>query len=121
MTQKEQHGLPLHSFKESDTTSGLAVLETALNCITHGDVFCGMSSLLWDLNEYRKTIDENGWRRFCLETCSRHAVRSMIHQSPFSRRAFEKPRGYAGDAETLDYIYEYSNLNGTSRLGHDIY
>ena len=29
----------------------------------------------------------------------------MIHEDPFTGRAFKKPRGYAGDAELLDLIY----------------
>ena len=29
----------------------------------------------------------------------------MLHQDPFTYRAFSKPRGYAGDAVMMDYIY----------------
>jgi SAM-dependent methyltransferase len=34
----------------------------------------------------------------------------LIHEAPFTKRAFEKPRGYTGDAVTLDYIYGTSGL-----------
>ena len=30
---------------------------------------------------------------------------SLLHKDPFTYRAFSKPRGYAGDAEMMDYIY----------------
>ena len=30
---------------------------------------------------------------------------SLLHQDPFTYRAFAKPRGYAGDAVMMDYIY----------------
>ena len=33
------------------------------------------------------------------------AIKRLAHQDPFTRRAFEKPRGYAGDAELLEYIH----------------
>jgi hypothetical protein len=29
----------------------------------------------------------------------------LLHQDPFTSRAFNKPRGYAGDAVMMDYIY----------------
>src|SRR5262249_38418269 len=29
----------------------------------------------------------------------------VLHQDPFTYRAFSKPRGYAGDAVMMDYIY----------------
>jgi extracellular factor (EF) 3-hydroxypalmitic acid methyl ester biosynthesis protein len=39
-----------------------------------------------------------------------HAIRgsgilSVVHQDAFTSRAFSKPRGYAGDAVMMDYIY----------------
>jgi extracellular factor (EF) 3-hydroxypalmitic acid methyl ester biosynthesis protein len=50
-----------------------------------------------------KSTDEE-WARF-VEACLRHPLRDMLHQDPFTFRAFSKPRGYAGDAQLLDYIY----------------
>jgi SAM-dependent methyltransferase len=32
-------------------------------------------------------------------------LKALVHQDPFTYRAFSKPRGYAGDAEMIDYIY----------------
>jgi len=34
-----------------------------------------------------------------------HPLRQLVHHDPFTFRAFEKPRGYAGDAVMMDYIY----------------
>lgn len=34
-----------------------------------------------------------------------HPIRSLVHEDPFTSRAFHKPRGYAGDAVMMDYIY----------------
>ena len=36
---------------------------------------------------------------------SGHAVRDLLLNDPFTYRAFAKPRGYAGDAVMMDYIY----------------
>lgn len=40
-----------------------------------------------------------------VQTCRRHPLLKLIHQDPFTYRAFSKPRGYAGDAQMMDYIY----------------
>jgi SAM-dependent methyltransferase len=40
-----------------------------------------------------------------VRTCRQHPLRQVIHTDPFTRRAYYKPRGYAGDAELLDFIY----------------
>lgn len=37
--------------------------------------------------------------------CQRHPIHEIVRQYPFTERAFSKPRGYAGDAIMLDYIY----------------
>ncbi len=34
-----------------------------------------------------------------------HPLHAACMQDPYTKRAFEKPRGYAGDAVMLDYIY----------------
>lgn len=44
------------------------------------------------------------WRSF-VELCRQHPVMSVLHQDPFTFRAFSKPRGYAGDAIMMDFIY----------------
>lgn len=39
------------------------------------------------------------------ETCQSHPLQKVALEDPFTERAFSKPRGYAGDAVMLDYIY----------------
>ncbi|HWE01926.1 MAG TPA: class I SAM-dependent methyltransferase [Tepidisphaeraceae bacterium] len=53
--------------------------------------------------------------------CLAHPVSDLIHQDPFTRHCFTKPRGYAGDAELLDYLYGVSEAPaGTTPLGRSI-
>jgi extracellular factor (EF) 3-hydroxypalmitic acid methyl ester biosynthesis protein len=40
--------------------------------------------------------------------CRDHPLHKLIQEDPYSRRAYEKPRGYSGDAVMLDYIYKPS-------------
>jgi SAM-dependent methyltransferase len=44
------------------------------------------------------------WKEF-VTRARQHPVMQLIHQDPFTFRAFSKPRGYAGDAEMMDFIY----------------
>ena len=37
--------------------------------------------------------------------CKSHPLAKLVLEDPYARRAVEKPRGYAGDAVMLDYIY----------------
>src|SRR4030081_2387034 len=48
--------------------------------------------------------------------CRNHPMFDLIQQDPCSRHAYEKPRGYAGDAVMLDYIYRPRHVR-TSALG----
>lgn len=53
-----------------------------------------------------------------------HPLRQLVHHDPFTSRAFEKPRGYAGDAVMMDYIYgqeEDWDPPQASRLGKAIF
>jgi 2-polyprenyl-3-methyl-5-hydroxy-6-metoxy-1,4-benzoquinol methylase len=34
-----------------------------------------------------------------------HRIAEFLYQDPLTRRAFEKPRGYAGDADLIDLVY----------------
>ncbi len=64
------------------------------------------------LNDLRANLDASEWAGLKREFSS-HAIRELLHESPFSRRAFEKPRGYAGDAVMLDYIYQGQDVPST--------
>jgi hypothetical protein len=58
------------------------------------------------LAEQRQTRDGDGWKQ-CIREALAHPIRDYIHADPFTFRAFSKPRGYAGDAVMMDYIYGY--------------
>lgn len=61
------------------------------------------------------------WRRFCLEVARVHPLRELLHQCPFTRHAYERPRGYAGDAALIDYLYADRMEGGGTQPGGDIY
>ena len=66
---------------------------------------------------------EDEWRRF-IKVCRRHPLRLLVHEDPFTYRAFSKPRSYAGDAVMMDYIYGREELwpePPASRVGQRVF
>ena len=70
-----------------------------------GDVQAGMLKLHGGLAQLRQHWSHEDWRRFCLEAARPHPLREFLHQCPFTRHGYQRPRGYAGDAALIDYLY----------------
>ena len=85
--------------------AGRALLDETLDRLHRGDWGLGLSRLYGGLLDLREQLDGETWRRFAAEEAISHPLRGWIHRDPMIRRSFEKPRGYAGDAVLLDYIY----------------
>lgn len=83
-------------------------MDTALHHINTGGLLAGMARLSAVLNESRSKRSTPEWREFVYTRVLQHPVREVMHTDPFTYRAFAKPRGYAGDAVMMDYIYGYS-------------
>ena len=82
-----------------------------------------MSEAYAQLRQARLTLDPAGWAQL-VTFCRNHPVRRLLHEDPFTYRAFAKPRGYAGDAPLLDLIYaaeERRELPTMSALGRRIF
>lgn len=62
-----------------------------------------LDELFTGLQAFRRAGGDE-WRTF-VAACRAHSLHQLIQEDPFTRRAFTKPRGYAGDAVMLDYIY----------------
>lgn len=71
-----------------------------------GEVDWGMQTLFSSLQHARATLVPEDWKGFCQDVCLRHPIRELVHQDLFTRRSFDKPRGYAGDAVLLDFLYQ---------------
>lgn len=56
------------------------------------------------LHVRRSQATPEEWNR-CIDLARRHPIREVLHSDAFTRRAFNKPRGYAGDAVLLDHMY----------------
>lgn len=84
-----------------------------------------MHDLTRYLEDYRRYVSAQDWELFIEENCRKHPLLPVLMQDPFTRRAYEKPRGYAGDPLILEYIYcrnAFGNhLAGTTPTGKDMY
>jgi hypothetical protein len=70
-------------------------------------------------NCYDSAASKSGLTEFRAR-CQEHPLHRLVLECPFTRRAFEKPRGYAGDAVMLDYIYRPA-IESLSDAGRQIF
>lgn len=82
-----------------------------------------LEELILGLHEIRSEVSIEEWDHFSRSEILNHPLLTLIHQDPFTRRIFQKPRGYDGDAKVLDFIYGYADLTKfpLSELGKEIH
>src|SRR5262245_11968348 len=78
-----------------------------------GRIAFALDDLFEDLRARREEEPEV-WPEYA-RACLSHPVRNLLHQDPFTYRAFSKPRGYAGDAVMMDYIYGMGEAGRAAR------
>ncbi len=87
-----------------------SALNTAQRLFATGDTNATMRAarLLRDtMAQARNEFTNEAEWRAAVERIRTHPVLRSAHQDPFVHRCWSKPRGYAGDAVLLDYIYDY--------------
>ncbi len=79
----------------------------AISCC---DLYRLMSNLFEDLRAaYDEKVSEQITNR-AHNLFREHNASLLILQDPFTSHSISKPRGYAGDAVLLDFIYEHSSM-----------
>jgi len=80
--------------------------------------------LIGALHEMRRKVDPSVWQEL-IPIVQNHPVTAFFHQDPFTRWSFEKPRGYSGDAQLIDFIYGHPSVSeeiaNASPLGRALY
>ena len=79
-----------------------------------GDIFATMQELISYLSRLRGSVDEPTWNLLLKPTCLCHRLKDLVHEDPYTFRAFRKPRGYSGDTVMLDYVYSQKPPPGTT-------
>ena len=88
-------------------------LDGVYDTMRGGSLALALDDLFTDLS-LRREEEPDSWSEFAA-ACRRHPLCRLLHQDPFTYRAFSKPRGYAGDAVMMDYIY---GLGDAGRAAH---
>jgi hypothetical protein len=91
-------------------TERQTALDAAHGLLRSGRIAAALNDLFDDLS-LRREDEPQTWRDEA-RACLNHPICDLLHQDPFTYRAFSKPRGYAGDAVMMDYIY------GLGEAGH---
>lgn len=53
------------------------------------------------------------WQNALLPVARAHEITRRMHQCPFTRHSFSRPRGYPGDAELLDFVYKHPDAQAS--------
>src|SRR5687767_8360395 len=122
LTVHEQASADRDAFPQQAEAKLLHLLDDTRRGLLGGDTFDAMERLDIELRRLRASSGGSAWRQRARALYVGHAARDLIMQEPVTRHAFEKPRGYSGDAELLDYIYMHRELPAaTTALGRRIH
>ena len=80
-----------------------------------------VEDLVIGLFEIQRRCDQETWVHDLARECGSHPIAAVLQQDPYTSRALRKPRGFAGDAVMLDFLYDSSPGPGVSELGAEIF
>lgn len=111
-----------------DSIPSVRFLDNAMTMIDNGDDESAIVDMLCqELHETRRSLPTAEWQQFATVACREHPLRALLAQDPLTARAFDKPRGYAGDAVMLDLVYaaeddyQPADIARSTALGQQIY
>ena len=104
----------------------MALLGRTLTAIRDGGgVVRAMDELIQGLHAMRASSSEKEWRTRVIPALHAHTLYPLLLEDPFVKHSATRPRGYAGDAELLDFIYGSNNVRSridhSSVLGRELY
>lgn len=79
-------------------------MDMALRLFESGNGDAGIELVVDVLDSTRRAMSTAAWRSFSKWALT-HPITRYLHADPMTHRAFTKPRGYAGDAVMMDYLY----------------
>jgi len=105
----------------TQTTKVQSVLDKTFQLLQEGLVKEGFSFIVDKLNEATKDLPQETIDTEVREECLQHPVAKLILQEPITKWSYQKPRGYSGDAELIDYFYRHKSCDiNDSYLGKEL-
>lgn len=99
------------------------ILDHALQLIKNDKINECIEHLAIRLGKLMTTYGSSEFNNWIQSYCLQHPISEVLMQSPFTSRCYQKPRGYAGDALLIDYIYRIGELkeaySDTGKRIHD--
>ncbi len=106
----------------ADLSTFVALFDEAEALMLAGQPVAAIRRLARPLNELVDPVrDDPDLFPQLVRAARDHGVFRLLQQDPYTQRAFEKPRGYAGDAGMLDYVYSGSPPIETSHMGRAVF
>jgi extracellular factor (EF) 3-hydroxypalmitic acid methyl ester biosynthesis protein len=106
------------------SAAGASLFGRTEHHIKCGRLTAGLDDLCAGLTDVRESVGCAEWPAFT-RSVRGVPLMDLLHEDPLTRRAFQKPRGYAGDAVMMDYVYGLhayvEAAAGASPLGKDIF
>jgi hypothetical protein len=85
--------------------TGLANLDWAVAAVAAGKVKEAQDTVTGSLRIARSNMPPEDWAEFARYIREEHELAALLNEDPMTKRALDKPRGYAGDAVMMDYLY----------------
>src|SRR6202050_5574914 len=92
---------------------GKTALDSVNDALQSGRIARTLDGLFDNLKD-RREEEPQDWAAIGRD-CLSHPVSSLLHQDPLTSGAFAMPRGYAGDAVMMDYIYGLGEAGEAAR------
>lgn len=98
-----------------------SVLNKSYQLLSEGLVSEGFSYVVQGLHESTLDLAQETIDTEVREECLQHPIAKLLLQEPVTRWSFQKPRGYSGDAELIDYMYRVKSCGANdSYLGKEL-
>jgi extracellular factor (EF) 3-hydroxypalmitic acid methyl ester biosynthesis protein len=88
--------------------------------LEHDSAAAALDQFIDESWQIRAGGDAADWKHAAM-AMHHSAVHRQLLADPYTRDAFTKPRGYPGDADTLDYVYEYRGPDGADDVGRSLF
>ena len=100
---------------DQPAASGATLFDRACRSIELGLFTEGLHDLFTGLEQIRNASHLADWSAFVDLARTDRRLMSLVHQDPFTKRAFDKPRAYPGDALIMHYAYGIHSAHEVTR------